>query len=81
LGDPLSQVAATGATRGGPERPRIELDPFRFADIRHFDHPDFAPGAVTYGDVDALVALCSEYPNTFSGVNIEKNNRFPKHNQ
>jgi dienelactone hydrolase len=76
-------VAAAARFMAGKELAgaRIELGPFRFADIRHFDHPDFVPGAVKYGDVDALVALCSEYPTTFSGVNIEKNHRFPKHNQ
>ena len=30
---------------------------FRFAGLTEFNHPEFVPGAVKYGDVPALLAL------------------------
>jgi dienelactone hydrolase len=55
----------------------IELGPFRFRDIDRLNHPDLVPGAVKYGDVEALVALCRAYPGTITGVDAEALKRFP----
>ncbi len=41
------------------DRTAIDTAGFRFASLTEFDDPQFLPGAVKYGDVPALLALCA----------------------
>lgn len=60
LGGTGPLVAAAVAMAGDHvDRAVIETMGFRFAELTKFDHPDFLPGAVKYGDVPALLALCA----------------------
>ena len=46
----------------------IEFDDFRWRDMNQLSHPDFVPGAVKYGDVEALSNLCRLYPSEVRGL-------------
>ncbi len=53
--------AAAAKAIAGPAIDRVAIDTtgFRFANLTEFDAPQFLPGAVKYGDVPALLALCT----------------------
>ena len=53
-------VAAAKAIVGpAVDRTAIDTAGFRFGSLTEFDDPQFLPGAVKYGDVPALLALCA----------------------
>ena len=53
--------AAAAKAIVGPAIDRTAIDSagFRFGSLTEFDDPQFLPGAVKYGDVPALLALCA----------------------
>lgn len=53
---PTAMIAGHRLTRVA-----VDTAGFRFADVPHFSHPDFVPGAVKYGDLPALMALRAPY--------------------
>jgi dienelactone hydrolase len=52
-------AAARAQARGAVGRAVLGLGTFRFGSLRDLRHPDFAPGAAKYGDVDGLLALAA----------------------
>lgn len=61
--------AAAAKAIAGPAIDRVAADTagFRFASLTEFDDPQFLPGAVKYGDVPALLALCANGDLWLSG--------------
>lgn len=61
-------VAAARAVAGADvDKAVIDTAAFRFATLGDFDHPDFLPGIVKYGDLPALIALGSPHPLWLAG--------------
>ena len=56
------------------------IDPagFSFAGVESFEHADFLPGAVKYGDLPALLALSAPHPLTLMGEHQELLDRLTK---
>lgn len=55
-------VACAGALSGAEiDRVAIDTNGFRFTELTAFDDADFLPGAVKYGDLPALAALCAPH--------------------
>lgn len=52
-------TAARAQARGAVGRAVLGLGAFSFSSLRDLRHPDFAPGAAKYGDVDGLLALAA----------------------
>ncbi len=52
-------IAAAAQAQPGSKIDRLAIDTghFRFADLKSIDDPDFLPGAVKYGDLEAILAL------------------------
>ena len=61
FGSSAGTLAAAARAFAGDQIDRAALDTrgFRFATLTEFNHPDFLPGAVKYGDVPALLALAA----------------------
>ena len=55
----LWAAAAKAIAGSAIDRTAIDTAGFRFASLSEFDDPQFLPGAVKYGDVPALLALCA----------------------
>ncbi len=55
----LWALAAKAVAGSAIDRVTADTAGFRFASLTEFDDPQFLPGAVKYGDVPALLALCS----------------------
>ncbi len=49
------------------EKAALDTTGFRFAPLVEFDHPDFLPGAVKYGDLPGLIALAAPVPLRLAG--------------
>jgi dienelactone hydrolase len=65
-------VAAASALLGKKvNRVAIDFAGFTFESIDRFDHPDFVPGIVKYGDVAGLAALVAPHPLLVSGLTGE----------
>lgn len=50
-------AAARMVSRTTVDKLAVDTDGFRFKNLNRFDHPDFLPGSVKYGDLPALLAL------------------------
>ena len=50
----------------------VDLQSFNFENILDVRHPDFMPGAVRYGDVTGLAALCAPLPLLVQGQGLER---------
>ena len=61
LGNQAGAIAVAARSQAGDQVDRtfIDLDGFRFADLKQQDDPMFVPGAVKYLDVDGLLSLCA----------------------
>ncbi len=49
------------------EKAALDTAGFRYAPLVEFDHPDFLPGAVKYGDLPGLVSLAAPAPLRLAG--------------
>jgi dienelactone hydrolase len=58
-------LAASALSDAPIARTAIMLDGFRFADAQSYASPDFVPGSVKYGDIEALLALVAPRPLLF----------------
>lgn len=62
-------VAAAAAMLGDKvEKVAVDAGGFRFAELNRFDHPEFLPGAVKYGDVAGMIALRAPRTMMVAGV-------------
>ncbi len=59
-------LAATAIAEHQVARAAVMLDGFRFTDVTSYTDVHFVPGAVKYGDIDALVALAAPTPMLIS---------------
>jgi dienelactone hydrolase len=62
-------LAAVARARAGDAVDRLAVDTghFRFANLTSIDDPDFLPGAVKYGDLEALLALSAPHDLWIAG--------------
>jgi len=81
---PSEKIYLVGLGRTGPlvaaarmaagdvvDKAAIETGGFRFAALTRFDDPMFLPGAVKYGDLPALLALCAPRKLWLAGETAE----------
>ena len=60
-------ASATFLADGMVSHAAVDTSGFRFSNVSHYRDPDFLPGAVKYGDLPALLALCAPTPLWISG--------------
>tara|TARA_R110002049_G_scaffold47902_1_gene138465 strand:+ start:188694 stop:190892 length:2199 start_codon:yes stop_codon:yes gene_type:complete len=61
-------LAALSQSTGIVEHAFIDVDGFRFADVRRHDSPRFVPGSVKYLDIDGLLSCCVPNKVTIAGI-------------
>ncbi|MBI1374467.1 MAG: acetylxylan esterase [Phycisphaera sp.] len=71
MGQQAGPIAAAALSRSGDtvERTAIDTQGFTFASVDRVDHPMFVPGALKYGGVDGLLALCAPHALWLAGTN------------
>ena len=60
-------ASACAAARGAVDALAVDTGGFRFGEITELRDPDLWPGAVKYGDLPALLALCAPTPLWLAG--------------
>jgi len=66
--EPVVIAACAVAGKGAVAELILENDQFRFADIKSYRDPNFAPGAVKYGDLPGLLDLVKENGTTVQAM-------------